>query len=607
LTDGWRLPDHVAEDLRMADSSVAGQLVALNVGLPGDVDWHGRVVHTGVWKYAVEGPRMVRKLNIDGDGQGDLAGHGGPHRAVLVYQLEAYRHWQREFGLDDFEYGQFGENFTVDGLADDEVCIGDQYQIGEALFEVSQPRVTCYRVGLRMGQPRLPSLLVSHRRPGFYLRVLREGHVEAGSPIERVKQGDGAMSVAQVDGLLYLPGHERANVERASRLTALSPGWVGSFEAILAAGPGRAGNAGLNDESRVPPPAWPGFRAVVVAEIRHETDSVVSLRLVASDGTPFPPALPGQFVTLRLRLADDEPPVSRSYSLSSPPGSSDYRISVKREQHGLVSAYLNSQVQPGASIELAAARGQFILDSGAGPVILTSAGIGATPVLAMLHALAQTGRAREVWWLHGARNSGELSFAAEVQSLLAQLPHAHRVICFSTPLDGDEPGPDFDLVGRLTVDVLRAQALPANGQAYLCGPDVFMADMRAALVDLGVDPANVHTEVFGSGPSSTPGIAATPATPPHAPAGEPGTGPSVTFARSGLTVPWRKDFASLLELAEACDVPTRWSCRTGVCHSCEAGLVAGSVTYDPLPVDPPAEGAVLVCCAAPQAEVVIDL
>jgi ferredoxin-NADP reductase/MOSC domain-containing protein YiiM len=590
----------------MAATADAARLVALNVGLPGDVDWHGRVVHTGVWKRPVEGPRMVRKLNIDGDGQGDLAGHGGPHRAVLVYQLDSYRHWQREFGLDDFEYGQFGENFTVEGLADDDVCIGDQLAIGEALFEVSQPRVTCYRVGIRMGQPRLPSLLVSHRRPGFYLRVLREGRVEAGSAIERVKRGEGAMSVAQIDGLLYLPGHERADVERASRLPALSPGWVSSFEAILA-GPEKAGNAGLNDESRVPPPSWPGFRSVVVADVRHESDSVVSLRLVTSDGTPFPPALPGQFVTLRLRLAEGEPPVSRSYSLSSPPGSADYRISVKREEHGVVSGYLNRQLKAGVALELAAARGQFILDSGDEPVILISAGIGATPVLAMLHALAATGRTREVWWLHGARDGREHPFAAEVQTLLSQLPRAHRVICFSMPGSEDEPGRDFDVVGRLGVDTLRAQRLPASAQSYICGPEGFMADMRGALVDLGVAAANVHTEIFGSGPASTPGIAAAPQKPPHVPPGEPGTGPSVTFARSGLTVPWRQDFASLLELAEACDVPTRWSCRTGVCHSCEAGLVAGDVTYDPEPVDLPAQGAVLVCCAAPQDEVVLDL
>ncbi len=373
--------------LRMPDASVAGRLVALNVGLPRDVEWRGRTVHTGVWKSSVAGPRLVRRLNIEGDGQGDLAGHGGPHRAVLVYQLDSYAHWQREFGLDTFAYGQFGENFTVEGLADDEVCIGDQLQIGDALFEVSAPRVTCYRVGLRMGQPRLPSLLVSHRRPGFYLRVLREGAVEAGQSIERIKRGDGAMSVAEIDGLLYLPGHDRADLERASRLPALSPGWVGSFTAMLSTGPGATGNVGLSGEGLAPPPAWPGFRPVVVEDVVAETDSVVSLRLAAADGTPFPPALPGQFVTLRLPVAAGRPPVSRSYSLSNPPGTRDYRISVKREAHGVVSGFIHESLRAGASIEMAAARGRFILDAGPGPVVLISAGIGATPVLAMLYAL----------------------------------------------------------------------------------------------------------------------------------------------------------------------------------------------------------------------------
>ena len=153
-------------------------LLAVNVGLPQDVPWRGRTVHTGVWKSPVSGPRMVRRLNIDGDGQGDLAGHGGEQRAVLVYQLESYRHWQEFLGREDLEHGAFGENFTVDGLADDEVCVGDRYRIGEAEFEVTQPRVTCFRVGMRMGEPRLPSLLVAHHRPGFYLRVITEGHVD---------------------------------------------------------------------------------------------------------------------------------------------------------------------------------------------------------------------------------------------------------------------------------------------------------------------------------------------------------------------------------------------------------------------------------------------
>ena len=190
-------------------------LLSVNVGLPKDVPWRGRTVHTGVWKSPVTGPRMVRRLNIDGDGQGDLAGHGGEQRAVLVYQIESYRHWQEFFGREDLEPGAFGENFTVEGLGDDEVCIGDRYRIGEAELEVTQPRVTCFRVGMRMGQPQLPSLLVAHHRPGFYLRVLTEGHVAAGDPIVRTRRGPHALSVADVDALLYLPGHDAARLEIA--------------------------------------------------------------------------------------------------------------------------------------------------------------------------------------------------------------------------------------------------------------------------------------------------------------------------------------------------------------------------------------------------------
>jgi MOSC domain-containing protein YiiM len=180
-------------------------LLSVNVGLPKNVAWQGKTVYTGVWKHPVGGPAMVRRLNIDGDGQGDLAGHGGEQRAVLVYQVQSYRHWQQHFGRDDLGYGQFGENLTVDGLTDDEVCIGDRYRIGEAEFEVTQPRVTCYRVGLRLGEPELPALLVSHHRPGFYMRVLREGRVRAGDRIVKTRTGTGALSVADTDALLYLP------------------------------------------------------------------------------------------------------------------------------------------------------------------------------------------------------------------------------------------------------------------------------------------------------------------------------------------------------------------------------------------------------------------
>src|SRR5580658_6668370 len=236
------------------------RLLSVNVGKPREIAWREKTVYTSVWKEPVAGRRLVRRLNIDGDGQGDLAGHGGEHRAVFVYQMDSYHYWERELKRSDFTFGQFGENFTVEGLADSEVCIGDRYRIGGALFEVTQPRVTCYRVGIRMDEPRMAALLVAHQRPGFYFRVLEEGEVGAGDEIVRVASGPERMSVFAINALLYMPGHPRDQLERALRIPALSAGWRGSFEALLAQEQsGATGNAGLAAASG-PPPAWRGFR-----------------------------------------------------------------------------------------------------------------------------------------------------------------------------------------------------------------------------------------------------------------------------------------------------------------------------------------------------------
>src|SRR4051794_5010157 len=264
--------------------------------MPKDVPWQGKTVFTGVFKEPVSGPRHVGRLNVEGDGQGDLAGHGGEQRAVFVYQLDSYRYWERELGRSDFVHGQFGENFTVEGLGDDEVCIGDRYQVGTAVFEVTQPRVTCYRVGLRMNDPRIPALLVSHRRPGFYFRVLQEGEVEAGDEIVKLASGPEQMTVAEVDGLLYLPGHPRQQLLRALRIPALSPGWQASFRALVD-GEAGGGNAGLAATS--PPPAWPGFRRLAVTAITREGDSVISIRFEDPGRAPLPAARPGQYLTVR--------------------------------------------------------------------------------------------------------------------------------------------------------------------------------------------------------------------------------------------------------------------------------------------------------------------
>ncbi|MEE6168310.1 MULTISPECIES: MOSC and FAD-binding oxidoreductase domain-containing protein [unclassified Mycolicibacterium] len=568
------------------------QLLSVNVGMPQDVQWRDNLVHTGIWKSPASGPVMARRLNLDGDGQGDLAGHGGEHRAVMVYQQESYDFWRGHLRRNDLVPGIFGENFTITGLADDEVCIGDCYRIGDAEFEVTQPRVTCFRVGLRLNEPRMPSLLVAHRRPGFYFRVIREGVVQAGDAIELIQRGQHELSVADVDALLYLPDRNIAQLRRIVDVAALSPGWRQSFREILS-----AHDSGTDP---TPPqvgeePSWSGFRRLRVRDVHRESPQVMSISLEGADGRPLPRPRPGQYVTVRLPEAGDPAP-ARSYSLSGDPGAGHYRISVKRDDRGRVSRWLHTHARVGATVEVAAPRGDFYLDDGAGPLVLLSAGIGITPVLAMLYALAAQRSKRTIWWLHTVRNAAAEAFAYEVQTLTDSLSHARRRTVYT------------ETEGRLDTTAIVALGLPTDATVFLCGPEAFMTDAQDALVASGLDVARIRTELFGSRPAVHPGVQDTVhSRAPHPPSGPGGAGPALTFARSGLTVPWREDYATILDFAEACDVPTRFSCRSGVCHICVTGIVSGETTYVQRPLQLPEAGTVLICSAAPKTELVLDL
>ena len=585
------------------------RLLSVNVGLPRDIEWKGRTVHTGIWKDPVHGPCRVGRLNLEGDGQGDLAGHGGEQRAVFVYQVESYRYWEQQLNRTDFVHGQFGENFTIEGLPDDVACIGDRYQIGSALFEITQPRVTCYRVGIRMNEPRMPALLTSNGRPGFYFRVLREGEVGAGDEIVKIGEADERMTVAEINALLYSPNHPRDRLERALRIKALSPGWQSSFEALLQSQMlgTESGNAGLAPAAASHPVA-PGFRSLAVTAIDQESADVISLTMRSADGQPLPTALPGQYVVLRLPRGTGGPPLFRSYSLSGPLSTERYRISVKIEQNGAAGAYLREHVRVGATLDVSSPRGSFILQSGERPVVLLSAGIGSTPVLAMLYALAAARSMKDVLWLHAARDREHHPFGAEVRRLMLALTRGRSYVCYSKPSSSDKMGEDFDATGHLSQSVFDEVGVPREADVYICGPTRFMAEMKAALTTFGVASERIHVEIFNGSAPMTPGVVGTTTRAPHLPKGEADTGPLVSFARSGIAAHWKASaYQSILELAEACDVPVRWSCRAGVCHNCESGLVSGAVVYGPEPLDKPADGNLLICCSQPVRDIVIDL
>jgi ferredoxin-NADP reductase len=454
----------------------------------------------------------------------------------------------------------------------------------------------------------MPALLASSGRPGFYFRVLREGAVGVGDKIVKVGEAQERMTVAEINALLYSPNHLRDRLERALRIEALSPGWRSSFEALLQSQTTTAGsgNPGLAPAAAAHPAA-PGFRQLAVAAIDRESADVLSLTMRRGDGQPLPTALPGQYVVLRLPQTTGSAWLFRSYSLSGSLSTERYRISVKIESNGLAGTYLQEHVRVGDPLDVSAPRGSFILQSGQRPVVLLSAGIGATPVLAMLHALAATRSPRQILWLHAARDRQHHPFAAEVRQLMSALTHGRSYVCYSKPDSGAKMGKDFDAIGHLSRSVLNEVGVPREADVYLCGPTHFMADMKEALAAVGVAPERIHVELFNGSESMTPGVVRPATRAAHLPQDDADTGPLVSFARSGIAAHWKPSYTSILDLAEACDVPVRWSCRTGVCHNCESGLISGVVAYEPEPLDQPADGNLLVCCSQPIRDIVVDL
>jgi len=225
------------------------RLISLNVSPPKEIV-HGRgTVTTGIFKEPVAGRVMLRKTNLDGDGQADLVNHDGPDRAAYAYPVENYDYWRRALDRDDFGFGQFGENFTVEGMTEDEVNIGDVFRVGGAVVEVSQPRPPCFKLGIKMGLPKFPKLFLASGRIGFYLRVLQEGEIGAGDTFDLIGTDPERITVREMSHLLFFEPEDLEGAERAFRIRALSPGWRDSFEERLIKA-GVAGEHGTRPEER---------------------------------------------------------------------------------------------------------------------------------------------------------------------------------------------------------------------------------------------------------------------------------------------------------------------------------------------------------------------
>ena len=587
-----------------ANELPAMKLVSVNLSVQKEIVHENKPITTGIFKTPVEGRVMLRRLNLVGDGQADLWGHGGAFRAVYVYSLENYDFWQRELGRDNFSYGQFGENFTVEGMLDEDIRVGDVFRVGDAIVEVSQPRIPCYKLAIKMGIDSFQNRFLESGRVGFYFRVLQEGEVGAGDTFELIGRDSGGMTVREVSDLLFFNTEDFAGTQRALSIPALSHGWKGSFEERLA-------KAGVSTEMSK------GFRNFVVQRKEVESETITSFYLVAADGTPLEQYLPGQFLTFDLNIPGHPGPIMRTYSLSDGPDCDYYRVSIKREPSprdrpdlpsGLSSNYFHEQVDVDTTLRVGPPRGKFHLDPDSDrAVVLLSAGVGLTPLISMLNAIVRSDSERRVWFIHGTRNGREHAMRADVRRMARENDNVNVHIRYSAPAPGDLEGQDYDSRGRVDTELVK-QLLPFDDfEFYLCGPQPFMKSLYCGLLSAGVAKSRIHYEFFGPASALT-DEAELRGQAPVRPAAEELSGEcEVTFARSGVTSTWNPDCESILDLAEQHGLSPDYSCRSGICRTCMCELVEGEVEYVEEPLNPPDPGCVLICVSRPKSNLVVEI
>ena len=578
----------------------------MNVSLPKEFLYQGKTNTTGIFKEPVRGRVMVRRLNVDGDDQADRRVHGvGFEMAIYVYPVEHYAFWERELGRDGFPYGQFGENFTVEGLSEDTVRVGDVYRIGGTLLQVTQPRIPCYKLAMRMNEgPDFPARFQETGRMGFYCRVLEEGEVGAGDSIERVERDEHSVTIADFIRVYLYESHEPSSLKRVLASKDLGEAWRVYLEKMLKKAEPVIGRRG-----------WEGFRAFSVDRCVPESETITSFYLKPQDGEPLPSYMPGQFLTFRLTMPEHPAPITRTYSLSDSPNHPDYyRISIKRLSApedqpglppGLSSTYFHDHVQPDTRLCVKAPRGQFYLEPGEDtPVVMLSGGVGLTPMISMLNAIVESGSKRPVWFMHGTRDGSDHAMGAHIRSMAADNDNVHVHVSYSEPRPVDLEGREYDSRGWVSVELLKKLLPPAAYDFYLCGPIPFMKSLYAGLRQWGVAKTRINYEFFGPVAKLREG---------EEPAGEPAAVSDgsaeveVSFAKTGLTAKWDSSFETILDFAEAQGLRPDFSCRTGICHTCMSKLIAGEVEYVTEPLDVPDPGCVLICSSRPKTNVVIDV
>jgi MOSC domain-containing protein YiiM/ferredoxin-NADP reductase len=576
------------------------KIVSLNVGLPRTVQWKGKAVSTGIFKTPVSGRIQLRSLDFDGDRQADLSVHGGPDKAAYVYASEHYAYWKRELPDMALPWGMFGENLTTEGLDEDALQIGDRFRIGSAEVMVTQPRLPCFKLGLRFGRDDMVKRFLASGRLGFYFRVVVEGEIAAGDEVLLIERAKDSLPVLEVTRLYARDKEDLEGLQRMVRAEALPEDWRDYFkEQIQRIGARMRQPAAQH-------PAWTGFRPFILKEKVRESEDVSSFHLVPEDKRPLPPYLPGQFLTIRLALPGIARPVVRSYSLSDAARPDHYRLAIRRigsrkeepqVKAGLASTHFHDRLAVGDRIEAKAPAGIFTIDvtQRDQPVVLIAGGIGITPLLSMLNAIAAAEAPRETWLLYGVRDDRDYVMRTQLETIARTHGNVCLRVFYSRPA-GAIDGPDIQ-IGRIDLDALK-RLLPAKTyDFYVCGPAAMMDAVTRDLQAWGVPTDRVHTEAFGP---------ATVKQAVHGPSAQPDCGFDVTFERSGVTAQWSRCESPLLELAEEHSVAIDFGCRAGSCGTCVTRLLSGSVRYLHQPNAPLEAGEILPCIAVPAEPLRLD-
>ena len=346
----------------------------------------------------------------------------------------------------------------------------------------------------------------------------------------------------------------------------------------------------------------------------QESEVISSFYLRPVSQEPLAAFRPGQFLTLDL-VASSGNALRRTYSLSSGPAVTDcYRISVKRETQGAGSRILHDETEVGAQLTIHNPKGDFVLDQDSDrPVVLLSGGVGLTPMISMLNALTEEDR-RDVFFVHACDSGAVHALADEVRELVERSGRIRHHICYRKPGSADVLGRDYDSEGFVSKQLLQ-QLLPIDDyEVYLCGPPIFMQLMYELLCELGIGEERIAYEFFGdsvplrrSSEGQSPDNEPMQNDAPDGPLVMTGDAPLVTFSASGIQVPWLGNHESLLELAEASGLSPEFSCRAGVCNTCECSIGSGDVSYFDEPLSTPEAGRALICCSIPDSDITLDL